>query len=74
MSKYVNVEGFPGLVRSKASGAIININSDEMRNARTRKQKALKAKQEMEDLKSEVTELRDLVTKLLEERHGNHSN
>jgi len=74
MSKYVNVDGFPGLVRSKASGAIININTDEMKNARVRKQKALKAKQEMESLKNEVTELRDLVTQLLEERHGDHSN
>tara|TARA_B100001287_G_scaffold270322_1_gene268950 strand:+ start:2297 stop:2521 length:225 start_codon:yes stop_codon:yes gene_type:complete len=74
MSRYVNVKGFPGLVRHKSSGAIININSAEMQSARQRKQKALKEREELQDLKSEVTELKDLVKKLLEEKDGNYSN
>ena len=74
MSRYINVKGFPGLVRHKSSGAIININTAEMKSARLRKQKALKEKEEIQDLKSEVTELRNLVKKLLEEKDGNYSN
>tara|TARA_B100000902_G_C26426368_1_gene489352 strand:- start:40 stop:264 length:225 start_codon:yes stop_codon:yes gene_type:complete len=74
MSRYTNVEGFPGLVRHKTSGAIININVEEMRSARIRKQKALEEKGKLQDLKDEVHELKSLVKKLLEEKDGNYSN
>jgi hypothetical protein len=59
--KYIPVKGHPGLARSSSSGAIININSSEM-------------SQEITDLKNDVAEMKFMLQKLIEEKHGSHSN
>ena len=38
-NKYIQVDGHPGLVRDRTSGAIVNINSQEMTKARIRKKR-----------------------------------
>jgi|SaaInl3SG_22_DNA_1037383.scaffolds.fasta_scaffold156306_2 hypothetical protein len=67
MSK-INVEGHPGLVRDTNSGAILNINSNEIQSARERKQLRKQKDQEFENLKNEVSEIKELLLKLVEKR------
>ena len=74
---YVNVKGHPGFVRDKASGAILNINSKEMSQARKRKKAWLDERQKTAQLETEVTELKDdgkeikhLLNKILEATNG----
>jgi hypothetical protein len=55
------VQGKHNLRRDTASGAIINVSSDAYHAARIRRQKMA----EMDDLKGEVKELKDLVLELL---------
>ena len=55
------VQGKHNLRRDTASGAIINVSSDAYHAAKMRRQKMV----EMEDLKGEVKELKDLVLELL---------
>ena len=55
------VQGKHNLRRDTASGAIINVSSDAYHASKMRRQKMM----EMDDLKGEVKELKDLVMQLL---------
>lgn len=81
MSKFAKVEGSNHLVRDKSSGAILNINSSEATLARERKQKRMLEKekqnllqQEVEFIKKDVSEIKDLLNKILEVSNGHNSN
>lgn len=67
MSK-INVEGHPGLVRDTNTGAILNINSNEIQAARERKKIRKQKDQEFENLKNEVSEIKELLLKLVEKK------
>jgi hypothetical protein len=69
----VKVEGHTDLVRDMKSGAVISINSTEANNARERKHRQQLEEQEQKELKSDVDQLKndisvikDLLTKLAE--------
>lgn len=63
---YIPVEGKPDLVRDSRSGAIVNINKNEMQAARERKQKRKYQQAEFDQLKSDVDEIKQLLNKLVE--------
>lgn len=65
MSK-VKVEGHTGLVKDTKTGAILNINSTEVEQARERKRLRKQKDKEFEDLKNEVGEIKNLLHKLIE--------
>jgi SRSO17 transposase len=65
MSK-VKVEGHTGLVKDTKTGAILNINSTEVEQAKERKRLRKQKDKEFEDLKNEVGEIKDLLHKLIE--------
>lgn len=65
MSK-IKVEGHTGLVKDTKTGAILNINSTEVEQARERKRLRRQKDKEFEDLKNEVGEIKDLLHKLIE--------
>lgn len=71
---YIPVDGHPGLARNANSGAIININSSEMSQARSRKKIWQRQRDEITDLKNDVAEMKFMLQKLIEEKHGSHSN
>ena len=69
----VKVEGHPNLGRDMKSGAIININSNEGDRARDRKkrwilqqQEHMQLKSDVDQLKNDMSEIKDLLTKLVE--------
>jgi len=70
--RYKPVEGHPGLARNSTSGAIININSSEMSQARNRKKIWQKQRNEITDLKNDVTEMKLMLQKLIEGKDGSH--
>ena len=72
MSRHVKVEGHPDLVRDKNSGAILNINSNAMTAARERKKLFNDRQQEIEDIKRDVTDIKNILMKLVEDKHGNN--
>ena len=51
--KLIPVDGHPGLARNKATGAIVNINSSEMAQARKRKKISRDRQLELTQLKSD---------------------
>ena len=71
MQKYIMVEGSDSFARDVETGAIININSSEIETARKAKQNRIQKKQEFENLKNEVSEIKELLVQLLEKQNGN---
>ena len=71
--KRVKVEGHIDLVRDMNSGAVISINRTEAENARQRKyrqqleeQEQKKLKSDVDQLKNDISVIKDLLTKLAE--------
>jgi len=72
MSRHVKVEGHPDLVRDKNSGAILNINSNAMTAARERKKMFNDRQEEIDGIKSDVADIKNILMKLVEDKHGNN--
>ena len=70
MGQYIKVEGNGNLVRDRNTGAILNINKNEMSQARIRKQNQRNQNNEIKNLKDEVKELKYLLNKLIEDKDG----
>ena len=66
----IKVEGHSGLARDKNTGAILNINSNEIERIKElrRNQREFKKSQEQEinQLKSDVSEIKMMLSKLIE--------
>lgn len=68
MSKYVDVKGFPGMVRDLETNAILNVDHDHIRKVRLKKELRMKEKAEKElmqkqlaSLESDISEIKDLL-------------
>lgn len=68
MSRLLNVEGHNNLARDPESGAIININRSEMSRIKSAREARRREKEEIQGLKNEVSEIKDLLKQLLEKR------
>ena len=68
--KYLKVEGNSNLVRDTSTGAILNINKDEISGARKRKLERRQKEKDFEDLKNEVGEIKNMLNKLIEKLDG----
>jgi hypothetical protein len=66
MKDYIPVAGNSSLARDPKTGAIININTLEINEARERKAARNKEKQEIQQLKTEVAEIKQLLKQLVE--------
>ena len=67
---YIKVEGHSNLVRDTSTGAILNINKDEISAARKRKLERRQKEKELEDLKNEVSDIKNMLTKIIEKLDG----
>lgn len=66
MENYIPVNGNSSLARDPKTGAIVNINTQEINDARERKAARNKDKQEFQQLKTEVAEIKQLLKQLVE--------
>jgi hypothetical protein len=64
----IPVEGHKGLYRDKKSNAIVNCNDYEYQEYLRAKNSTLDEKGEIENLKIELTEIKSLLVKLLENK------
>jgi len=66
MNKFVKVEDQRDLVRDKTTGAIVNINNDELEKARARKKARQQKDFEIQELKNDVAQIKDMLSKIAE--------
>ena len=64
--RLIKVQGHRNYVRDKNSGAILNINKAEIEEARKRKAERLEKDKEIESLKNEVSDIKSMLTKVIE--------
>jgi len=62
------IKGDTSFVRDTTTGAVLNINSNELDQARERKTLRKQKEQEFENLKNEVSEIKELLLKLVEKQ------
>ena len=60
------VENGAGLARDKRTGGIVNINKEEIMNARERKKQRKQKEMEFEQLKTDVSEMKQLLNTIIE--------
>lgn len=68
-NNYIPVENRPGLYRDPATNAIINMNTSGAEAARNARQKAIQRDQDIENLKSDMAEIKQLLMQLLESKN-----
>ena len=68
MTEYIPVNGNSSLARDPKTGAIVNINTHEINDARERKAARNKEKQEVQQLKNEIAEIKQLLKQLVEKQ------
>lgn len=66
MTQYIKVEGHDNLVRDKQTGAILNNDSSSYQAYMRQKQVKLSERNEIEKLKSEVGEIKDMLKIIME--------
>ena len=67
----IPIEGFPNLFRDENSGAIVNCDTLEYQNYSKIRKNRLKEKEEIQNLKSEVSEIKNLLMELINESRRN---
>lgn len=65
MRKVIPVEGHQNLVRDAHTGAILNINTKSLEDARIAKQRRREERQEIEKMKSDISEIKQLLQMLV---------
>ena len=70
MSKYITVEGHRDIVREDSSQAIISTDTEQYRLVMRRRELMRSQKNEINTLKQEVTEIKDLLKDIIEKLHG----
>ena len=66
----IKLEGHRGLVRDRQSGAILNINKEEIEAAKKRKAEKLAKEKEIDNLKNDVSDMKKMLTKIIEKLDG----
>jgi DNA-binding transcriptional regulator GbsR (MarR family) len=66
MSRYIKIADRPDLVRDRRTGAILNINTREIQRQKEILRQKQAEKQEIQQLKNDVGEIKSLLHKLLE--------
>jgi len=66
VNNYIPVEGESELFRDPVSGAIINMNKNAAALARTAMENHRRKERELKELKSDVSEIKSILTQLLE--------
>ena len=64
--RYVPVKESPGLFRDSLTGAIINMNKNGAQKAREARQALINKENQIQDIKTEVQEIKSILTQLLE--------
>jgi len=63
--RYLPVKDNPNLVKDMDTGAVININTNKMKQAKEAKKRRLEKKKKFEQMEQELNELKETVQRLV---------
>ena len=67
---YLKVDGHNGYIKNTETGVVLNVNHEEIEQEKERKAKRLKEKEEINNLKNEVSDIKQMLGKLMEKLDG----
>ena len=70
MNNFIRVDGDVDFVKDKETGAILNTNKSEIQQARARKKARAQEKNELDNLKKDVGDMKIMLAKILEKIDG----
>ena len=70
MNNFIRVDGDVDFVKDKETGAILNTNRSEIQQARARKKARAQEKNELDNLKKDVGDIKIMLAKILEKIDG----
>jgi broad-specificity NMP kinase len=65
-SKYIKVEGHPGLIKDTVTNTLLNVDKETIRQKKAELRMLKKKNEEIESLKNDVSELKSMLHQLLE--------
>jgi len=66
----IKVEGHPDLARDLRTNAIVNINKEKAQQRRKARDAKLKEREELDQIKSDVNDIKAMLQKLLESKNN----
>lgn len=69
----IPIEGYPNLFRDKDTGAIVNCDTQEYQNYVSIKKNRISQKEDIENLKREISDIKNLLMEILNETRENKS-
>ena len=69
---HIKVQGHSGYVRQRYSGAVLNTNTEQIIAAKEKKAALKKQKEEIETLKNDASDIKSMLTKIVEKIDGNN--
>tara|TARA_B110000444_G_C18822368_1_gene588417 strand:- start:378 stop:584 length:207 start_codon:yes stop_codon:yes gene_type:complete len=67
---YLKVEGHNGYVKDNSTGIVLNVNKEEVQAARDRKAAKQKERDDINNLKNEVNDIKHMLTQIIEKLNG----
>ena len=71
---YLKIEGHEGYVKDPTSGVVLNVNQEEIDAAKTRKALRKQQEEDINNLKNEVSDIKNMLGKIIEKLDGSNSN
>ncbi len=71
---FLKVEGHEGYVRDTNTGAVLNVNREEIEAARKRKALRQRQEQDINNLKNEVSDIKTMLSTIIEKLDGSNNN
>ena len=71
---YIKVKGHSNLARVGQYGSIVNTNIEEIQAAKKRKLERKQKEKDFENLKNEVSDIKNMLNKIIEKLDGSNTN
>tara|TARA_Y100000816_G_C26075042_1_gene565783 strand:- start:205 stop:426 length:222 start_codon:yes stop_codon:yes gene_type:complete len=71
---YLKIEGHEGYVKDPNSGVVLNVNQEEIDAAKTRRALRKQQEEDINNLKNEVSDIKNMLGKIIEKLDGSNSN
>tara|TARA_Y100001937_G_C7002224_1_gene277007 strand:+ start:385 stop:606 length:222 start_codon:yes stop_codon:yes gene_type:complete len=71
---YLKIEGHEGYVKNPRTGVVLNVNKDEIEAAKRRKVLRKQQEEDINNLKNEVSDIKNMLGKIIEKLDGSNNN
>ena len=71
---YLKIEGHEGYVKDPNTGVVLNVNQEEIAAAKMRRALRKQQEEDINNLKNEVSDIKNMLGKIIEKLDGSNNN